>query len=433
MKVIYINMSIDQSGGLAAVARFAVLVSLSITSGPLSIRADEPIPARLILAEVPWYVGQAIDVRVVAVVAGERPEVRPPRVEGAKVLVAGERLRPVASGAIGGLMTEANRYVYQFWVVPERAGVLRIPPFRLRLGTRSGATGLRAVHVRDLPRAGRTSAFLGGVGGLSVSAEVVPATLRVGQQFEYRIKLSGPAAPGSSRRPSLSALERSPLSPEIEPLGDEVSPGPPERVLRWRVRPLNAGEVKVPAVPIARFDPGSQRYLTVLAPSVPVKVVDVPALDPSRLEYDVPPPPERPKIGLRWAGVLGLFGVCATLILAYRRVKRPDPRRLASRLAAILAKPDRLEDLAGMITDALTEYLHLAAGRPSGALTPDEAGQWVEAVSGRPDLGRRAASVIAECDRARFAGRDPIQGPGEAPALFRELARLEVKRRSGDR
>ncbi|MEO6811611.1 MAG: hypothetical protein ABI353_21065 [Isosphaeraceae bacterium] len=380
------------------------------------------------LAEGLWYVGQAIDVRVVAVAAGERPEVRLPSIEGAEVLVAGEGFRPISSGAIGGLMTETNQYVYQFWVIPGRVGVLRIPPFRLQLGTRSGATELRAIDVRALPRLGRTSAFLGGVGGLSVSAEAMPSTLRVGQEFEYRIRLSGPAALGSNRRPLLSGLGRSALAPRIEPLDDEVVPSLPERVLRWRVRPLNGGEVKLPAVPIARFDPGSQRYLTLLAPSVPIRVVDVPTLDPGRLEYAAPLPPERPKIGLPLAGVLGLIGVIGALALAYRRSRRPDPRRLARRLAATLAKPESLEDLAGTITNALAEYLHLAAGRPPGVLTPDEAGQWVEAVSARPDLGKHAAKIIAECDRGRFAGRGPIEGPSEGLALFQELAKVKVKR-----
>jgi hypothetical protein len=55
----------------------------------------------------------------------------------------------------------------------------------------------------------------------------------------------------------------------------------------------------------------------------------------------------------------------------------------------------------------------------------------VEAVSDRPDLGRRAAWIIAECDRARFAGREPIEGPGEAVALFQELANVKVKRWDG--
>jgi hypothetical protein len=325
----------------------------------------------------------------------------------------------------------SNQDIIDFWVLPRRAGVIRIPPFQLRLGTRSGTTDLKAIQVRDLPGVGRTSAFLGGVGGLTVSAEARPATLRVGQEFEYRIRLAGPAALGSNRRPSLAALERSSLTPGIEPLDDEVSAAPPERVLRWRVRPLNGGDLRLPAVPIARFDPRSQRYLTILAPSVPVRVVDVPTLDPSRLEYTTPAPPERPRVGLALAGALGLIGVVGALVLAYRRSRRPDPRRLARRLARTLANLNQPDHLAETITNALADYLHHAAGRPPGVLTPDEAGQGVEAVSNRPDLGRRAAWIIAECDRARFAGREPIEGPGEAVALFQDLAKLRVKRRDG--
>src|SRR4051812_37494703 len=64
-----------------------------------SVRADEPSSIR-VLAQVPrkpYYVGQAVELRIGAEAAGERPEVDPPVIPGTDVALIDKALSPVAA------------------------------------------------------------------------------------------------------------------------------------------------------------------------------------------------------------------------------------------------------------------------------------------------------------------------------------------------
>ena len=55
----------------------------------------------------------------------------------------------------------------------------------------------RSLTVEPVPFEGRPAEFLGGVGEFSVQASVMPTTIRVGQEFIYRIGLTGPGRLGN--------------------------------------------------------------------------------------------------------------------------------------------------------------------------------------------------------------------------------------------
>ena len=127
-------------GSRLRVAR-AIVVGLA-AGGPLGAggraRVHGPIP---VVAQVPaktYYVGQAIELRVGAEAAGERPEVDTPEIPNTDVSLIGTELSPVTATGIGNLTSERNLFVTRFRLITHRAGMLRIPPVRARLGTRSG-------------------------------------------------------------------------------------------------------------------------------------------------------------------------------------------------------------------------------------------------------------------------------------------------------
>ena len=64
------------------------------------------------------------------------------------------------------------------------------------------------VEILGVPAIGHPPAFLGGVGGFSLHAEASPEVVRVGQEFEFRVKVTGPAAWGMSERPELLRSDR---------------------------------------------------------------------------------------------------------------------------------------------------------------------------------------------------------------------------------
>ncbi|HEV3122266.1 MAG TPA: hypothetical protein VGY53_10195, partial [Isosphaeraceae bacterium] len=265
---------------LAGVTALAGMARVQAAQGGTPLRVQAQVPPGS------YYVGQGIELRVGVEAGGDKPQVFPPKLADAEVTFI--RVDPIQRGssAIGDQVRERILFVFRYRVVPHRAGTLAIPPIHARLEGRSGASGSLRLLIRALPPEGRPPSFLGGVGRLELGTEAWPASIRVGQTAEYRLKLLGPGARGSARSPDLEALGHVGAGIEVEPLPAEVVAEPPSRVFRYRVRALRPGEAVLPPVPVATFDPVSGRYQTHTAPAVQIRVVDVPRFDPKTLRYD---------------------------------------------------------------------------------------------------------------------------------------------------
>jgi hypothetical protein len=289
------------------------------------------------------------------------------------------------------------------------------------------------IDVRGLPVLGRPAGFLGGVGAFAVEAEASPSTLRVGQDLTYTIRVTGPAARGMSGAPDLARFAQIPLGLEIKPLPIDAQDQPPTRWFRYRIRPTRPGAAPLPPLAIAAFDPSSERYVTKVTSSIPIRVVDVPKFDPATLDYRPPPntaasphvlaPVERVR-GLA-ALVAGIVAILALTLVARtaRRRRRSDPGRLLLRRARGLDPRQEATEAARLITDALAEYLEQTMGRPQGALTPSEAESALTQVTHPAELAGRTAGLVAACDQARYSGCDPDTAALVAAArqLFAEL------------
>ena len=154
------------------------------------------------------YVGQGIELRVGVVARGIRPELDPPVIAGAEVWPIGTDLKPISVSGIGSVIAETNAFVNRFRIVPRRAGTLEVPSIRARLKDRIGRGRPVRVAVWPLPPEGRPPEFLGGVGRFAIQAEATPRSVRVGQELDYRITVTGPAAWGMTGRPDLEAPRR---------------------------------------------------------------------------------------------------------------------------------------------------------------------------------------------------------------------------------
>ena len=196
----------------------------------LAAGADAPperLPVSAQLRPSTCYVGQAVDLVVGVEGARERPEVTPPKIEGADVRLSGTDMVPVSISAIGDAVFERNLYRTRFRVVPRKAGTLAIPPVAARLGDRTGASKSLALRVKTPPAEGRPSSFLGGVGAFEVEASAEPANVRVGEAFEYRVNVRGPAALGVRDAPSLDRFAGLPLGLRVDRRPDEAVDDPP--------------------------------------------------------------------------------------------------------------------------------------------------------------------------------------------------------------
>ncbi len=347
----------------------------------------------------PHHVGQAIEVRVEA--AGRpsagRPVIDPPAVAGAEV-------RP--SAPVGD-----DPGVARFVVIPRKPGPLEIPPFRARPGEPTAATRPIRLTIAAIPAAGRTPAFLGGVGPFQVGAEAEPSTVRTGQTIEFRLTITGPAAWGSIRGPDLAGWASLPPGFRVEPLADAgVGGDPPARTFRYRLRPSTGGPFVLPPVAIAAFDPKLGGFATRYSPGVPIRVDEPARFDPARLDYggegDGSNPGSR-RLRIAVGAVVAGLGPLAAIVLArrWRRATRPvDPIRVAAELARGLDPDAAGPEAARQITDGLATLLRRAGGRAPGVLTPPEARECVGRLTLDPDLAGRAGRLIERCDRARYGG-----------------------------
>jgi hypothetical protein len=381
------------------------------------------------------YVGQGFELVVGVVGAGHRPEVDPPAIAGADVWLIRNELRPISVSGIGSVVGESNVFVSRFRVVPRRAGALEIPPVRARLKDEAGRSRPARVTVRPVPPEGRPAEFLGGVGRFALRAEATPRAVRVGQELEYRIAVTGPAAWGMTGRPELKRFDRLGVGLRIGPKPIEAIHEPPSRTFVYRLRPTRPGEVVLPPVSISAFDPPTSRYVTRVTPSVPVRVAAVPAFDPATIP-DLSPAGGSDAYGSAvraWAGGLGaavlLLGSAAAILWVRRRARLAGrlggpaaSRRFAARMARRLAPgwPGQPQQLALQVSSALIRYLKLGIGRPPGALTPDEAGEGVARCTGSAELGAMAARLAARCDGLQYRGAPE---PSEDPERFREDVR----------
>jgi hypothetical protein len=310
----------------------------------------------------------------------------------------------------------------------------------------------------------RPAEFLGGVGRFELHAEAEPTVVRVGQEFTFRIKVTGPAAWGMTEHPELTHLDRLGIGVRIGREPDQATGEPPERTFAYRLRPTRAGEAVLPPVAISAFDPAIERYVTHVTAGVPIRIMAIPQFDPATIENPgsgsrstVALPVVWTASGLSAVLLVGSYALLVTVRrgLGRRQVQGPTAaRRYAARLgrgleSAVVAPVRRqgsipgpatsvdqtgqpTHDAARRVTDGLIHYLQLGTGRPSGALTPDEALDGVARLTNCEELARQASRLTARCDRAMYrVGNGEPETAGllaSGGELFRALGRAKSSR-----
>ncbi len=429
----------------------AVLIFLGV--GVDGQESDE-LSIRVQVAPGTHFVGQGFELRVGVVGAGQRPQVDRPSINDADVWLIENDLEPISAGGIGGMVAESNLFIVRYRVVARRPGTLEIPAIRARLRDRSGRSRPVRVSIRPVPVEGRPAEFLGGVGRFALKAEAAPDVVRVGQELDFRITVTGRAAWGMIDRPELKRFDRLKIGLRIEPKAADLTTEPPSRTFVYRLRPTRPGDDVLPPVGIAAFDPSISRYVTQVTPGVPVRVIAVPEFDPSTIDPGESTGDSVPSKWLVWTAAttstILMLGVSAGLIWVRRRTRGQRSqgpvavRRYAARVARGLGSASAASDgdrrqigveLGLEIGEALIRYLQIGIGRPSGALTPEEARQGVSECTGSDDLGNQAARIAARCDGMLYRDApassedDPGQLRDDARGLFAALGRVKTSRR----
>lgn len=415
----------------AAAAWFALALAACGRAG-----AQEPPEKLTVLAQVRspnCYVGQTVDLFVGVAAGREAPRFTAPDVPGATLRYAGTDMKPLSVGGIGDTVFERSMYRARYRLVPRRPGALTVPPFTARVDGQKGTSDPVRLTVRKPPEAGRPAEFLGGVGRFEVEAKATPTSVRSGQTLDYEVTVTGPAARGVASPPDVSRLERLPAGFRVERRPDVVTVEPPSHTFIYRLRPTRAGDVTLPPVRVAMFDPTTSRYLTKATPGVPVRVTDVPRFDPSSLDYGTPqretsgrPRMTRDGAAAVLAAVVVLGAAVVLAAAARQRRRAGDVRRLCRETVDRIGRAATEAERGRIITEGLIAYLGRVLDRPPGALTPADARDGIARANGTDELARRAEALIARCDAACYASADAPSGDlaADGRLFFQDLEGL---------
>ena len=401
---------------------FAILGALVLAAMPDLVFADQDGPTLAAILDLPRgrvYVGQGIEAWVVVAAGAQPPTLSIGKADGVEVLrIGGIEVQARSSTEIGAVRNVVNTFRLPLRILPRKDGPVATPAIRVQVEGRAGVVPPRTIMVLAPPAAGRSAAFLGGVGTITATAEARPTAVRLGESFEYRVTLDGPGSIGSVEPASIPALRRLAPGWRVERLPPEGAVDPPSRTFRIRVRPDLPGTFNLGPFLVSTLDPTSGTYRTTATNSVTIRVVDVPVFDGASIKVA-----QHQGRSPLWAGLVMASGLIASallvLIAKYRaaRSRTVDPARVARQLIARLPRDADRSGAVNAATAALAEFLGRVGGRPPGVLTPQEASRWAVQLSGRSDLAEAASRLVASCDQTLYANRAPTSSKDDVLGL----------------
>lgn len=297
-------------------------------------------------------------------------------------------------------------------LVPRRAGRLRVPALKVRTDRGSRATAPLVLAVDPVPLARRPSTFRGGVGTFELELVAEPAVIRLGEQFDLTLRMTGPGALGT--RDALDAAKW--LGGEaflrVDPLPSDTLPSASfERRWIYRVRPAQAGGVQVPSVAVSSFDPASRLFLTKRAGPITIQVQPIPEWTPAGVEGDrvrvrMPPVGEAARLVLPvlLAGLLIVLG--STLWRRARRSRQALPGdgiTAARRALGDVNARDPVEITARNLIRVLALALDGEIGQRTGLVGAEEAARAMAERTRDGESGRRAARLIRRLESSAYS------------------------------
>ena len=298
------------------------------------------------------------------------------------------------------------------------------------------------LRVLPLPKAGRPAGFAGLVGRFRVEAQADRREAKAGEAVTVRATVEGrgnlheitaPALvvpPDARQYKSGENVENAP-----QPAGEGYVMGG-QAHFEYVVIPGAAGELRIPPVELAYFDPGAKRYRLARSDPIVVRVapgnaaalaaarghggaVATPRLAPRRFGRS-------PGGGLLTALVaLHVLGLGWLAVAAGARVVRlrreQDPAGACARSALARARQALVAarsappvEAEAQVSTAVRHFLADRLGVNAAALAPAEAGAAVASAGASPRLAEDVQRLLERCDLSRFA---PVTLAGSAATV----------------
>ena len=267
-----------------------------------------------------------------------------------------------------------------------------------------------SLEVQSPPSLGRPADFTGGIGRFTLQARLDSAPARVGQPLELEFSLAGKGLElvGAPQLPALA---------DFRVLGVEAARSSPEGTRKFTATlvPTRAGQLEIPAISMASFDPDSKQYVSTSSQPLTLEVAPAAAQpNTSSLENELRPqhpsaaaPSELMFSPRFWA----LQGVPLAILLAALSPRRwPRPARLRAALGDPL-----LPTVHGFLSQKLGQSVAGLGAAELAALLRDR--------GARPAQVDRLVQMLERAEQVRYSGTGDTTLDAQAISLLRELER----------
>jgi hypothetical protein len=297
-----------------------------------------------------------------------------------------------------------------------------------------------ALNVLPLPENDKPAAFYGLIGNYSIEASANPTSVSVGEPITLTIKIGGGRYLKAVKWPELDKVTG--LSADFQIPTERSSPTVENgcKIFTQTIRASNDKVTEIPPIPLACFDPGKGKYVTIATAAIPLKVSPTKLLTPADLQgrdAAASSQVEAVKTGLSanyedldalenqslspvqiltspislilWALPLTLLvvsgGARAFLYTSPQRMQLK--RKRMARQAAVT----RLKHLGtsgdsknvAEAAAAMKQYLGERFGRTAGSLTADDCRAIIVDATGDAQLAGEFGDIVAKCEAATYA------------------------------
>lgn len=312
------------------------------------------------------------------------------------------------------------------------------------------------MEVADVPEENRPESYIGAFGNFDWSADIQPRKASVGEPLTLTLRLKGQGSVVGVQAPDLAARPEMTDKFKIYPPTDESKENDCQFV--YTIRPVQAGSVEFPALPVSFFDTETETFVT--RQSEPI-LLDIAAAETlpsgSVLRNENKPvgegnPSEQGLFAnltesdgsinesvnyIQWAAVMSSLVLAYTLLTAsvffWRRCNDPASRlrrgalkRAKKRFAALQAEKDEPKDF--LLQSIVTDYIADITDGFGQGLTPKEAEDKLQQYGVSQPVAVRVQNFLMMLDAARFGGEAiPFQEQTEtAKRLLEEVDRLHL-------
>ncbi len=379
---------------------------------------------------------------------------------------------------------EAAVFSFRKVVIPKRAGRLTLEPltvsanlavgrertddffnpYRVRFQHASVQSKPVELDVRPLPEEGKPPQFYGLVGRYTIAASATPTKVSVGDPITLTIRIGGNPFlkpiqwPALEQVPELAANFKIPAE-KAAPVLEAGS-----KVFTQTIRANRDAVTRVPALPLAYFDPEKGSYVVAQTEPIPLQVTPTKVLTNIDVEGTTASGPVNreveairkglsanyygpevlenqslsilavltspvhvalwsiPLLGLIVSSVVKLAGRTSPESLARKRRRRAAAVALAQLKKVSGAEPGQRHEL---LLSALKGYIGDRFDKVAASLTADDCHRVIVAAAGDETTAARYKELIDACEAARYAPLQAQIGPSQVQAAIELIRAVE--------